>query len=127
MCAQASVDAVRVMTQHSAKGLEWPVVVLTGLSSDIKTRLWGVNSESGERFDVHEPLTDRRIRYWPWPFGSKQKVALAEQIAASVTGQRARQAAVEEGKRLLYVAMTRARDLLVIARPAKKPAGEWIG
>ena len=126
MCAEASVDAVRVMTQHSAKGLEWPVVVLSGLSGDIKTRLWGVTSESGERFDVHKPLTNRRIRYWPWPFGGKKKVALAEQIAASETGQRVRQAAVEEGKRLLYVAMTRARDLLIIARPEKKPAGERI-
>lgn len=56
----------------------------------------------------------------------QEKVALAEKIAASDIGQRSRQAGVEEGKRLLYVAMTRARDLLVIARPAKKPAGEWI-
>jgi hypothetical protein len=29
-------------------------------------------------------------------------------------------------KRLLYVAMTRARDLLIVARPTKKPSGEWI-
>ena len=126
MCAEVAVDAVRVMTQHSSKGLEWPVVILTGLSSDIKTRLWDVNSESGENFDVHAPLNDRRIRYWPWPFGQKKKVALAETIAQSEIGERSLFSATEEGKRLLYVAMTRARDLLVIARPAKKPTGEWL-
>ena len=126
LCAEASVDAVRIMTQHASKGLEWPVVILTGLSSDIKTRLWDVIPESGDRFDVHDPLNDRRIRYWPWPFGDKKKVALAEDIAASEIGQKAYLSAVEEGKRLLYVATTRARDLLIIARPAKKPSGEWI-
>lgn len=126
MRAEASVDAVRIMTQHASKGLEWPVVVLTGLSSDIKTRLWDVASESGDRFDARSPLNDRRVRYWPWPFGDKKKVALAENIAASELGQKAYQSALEEGKRLLYVAMTRARDLLVIARPAKKLTGESI-
>ena len=125
-CAEASVDAVRVMTQHAAKGLEWPVVVLTGLSSNIKTRLWDVASESGDQFDAQVPLNDRRIRYWPWPFGSKKKVALADDIAVSEIGQAAYQSALEEGKRVLYVAMTRARDLLIITRPSKKPSGEWI-
>lgn len=126
MRAEASVDAVRVMTQHASKGLEWPVVVLTGLSSDIKTRLWDVAAESGDRFNARAPLNDRRIRYWPWPFGDKKKVALAEDIAASELSQKTYQSAREEGKRLLYVAMTRARDLLVIARPAKKLTGESI-
>ncbi len=125
-CAEASVDAVRVMTQHSSKGLEWPVVILTGLSSDTKTRLWSVNSESGERFNAQEPLKNRCIRYWPWPFGKKKKVELAETIAESEIGQQSHFSAVEEGKRLLYVAMTRARDLLVIARPDKKPTGECL-
>ena len=33
---------------------------------------------------------------------------------------------MDEGKRLLYVSMTRARDLLVLARSARKPNGPWI-
>ena len=126
LCAEAAVDAVRVMTQHASKGLEWPVVILTGLSSNIKTRLWDVSSESDSRFDAHDPLNDRRIRYWPWPFGEKKKADLAEEIAASAVGQATYLSAVEEGKRLLYVAMTRARDLLIIARQSKKPSGEWL-
>lgn len=36
------------------------------------------------------------------------------------------QAAVEEAKRLLYVSMTRARDLLVLARSSRRPSGEWL-
>jgi ATP-dependent exoDNAse (exonuclease V) beta subunit len=35
-------------------------------------------------------------------------------------------AALEEHKRLLYVSMTRARDILVLARQAKKPVGPWM-
>ncbi len=33
----------------------------------------------------------------------------------------------EESKRLLYVSLTRARDLLVIPLPEKKTTGEWMG
>jgi ATP-dependent exoDNAse (exonuclease V) beta subunit len=34
---------------------------------------------------------------------------------------------VEESKRLLYVSLTRARDLLVVPLPERKPAGQWMG
>lgn len=34
--------------------------------------------------------------------------------------------AIEESKRLLYVSMTRARDLMVLARSSRKLSGEWL-
>lgn len=37
-----------------------------------------------------------------------------------------RKAAIEESKRLMYVSMTRARDLLVLARSNRKLSGEWL-
>ncbi|MDH1444030.1 UvrD-helicase domain-containing protein [Pseudomonas sp. GD03721] len=126
MLAEPAVDAVRVLTHHAAKGLEWPVVILMDLAKDIKDRLWSIYVESGGLFDAHNPLADRYIRYWPWPFGPQKKVAIADKIADTPLAAGFRQAAVEEAKRLLYVSMTRARDLLVLARSSRRPSGEWL-
>ncbi len=127
MLAQPPVDAVKVMTHHGAKGLEWPIVILLDLENDIQDRIWSVGARSDADLDVAEPLKDRWIRYWPWPFGKQQKVDLAETIAQSPEGIRLRTEAIDEAKRLLYVSMTRARDCLVLALPAKRGQCEWLG
>lgn len=127
MLAEPPVHAVKVMTHHAAKGLEWPIVILLDLEKDIQDRLWSVGARSDTSLDVAAPLKDRWIRYWPWPFGSQQKVDIADVIAQSPEGLRVRAEAIDEAKRLLYVSMTRARDLLVFALPGKKGTGEWLG
>lgn len=125
---QPAINAVQVMTHHAAKGLEWPVVVLMDLACDVKDSIWdAVRAESLGAFNVNDPLKDRWVRYWPWPYGAQSKVPVADDVEASAAGQAVRAAAIEEHKRLLYVSMTRARDLLVLARQAKKPDGEWMG
>ena len=126
MLAEPAIDAVKVMTHHAAKGLEWPVVILTDLAKDIKDRLWSISAQSGASFDAQNPLADRSIRYWPWPFGQQKKVAVADAIALTPMAESFRKSAVEESKRLLYVSMTRARDLLVLARSSRKLSGEWL-
>jgi ATP-dependent exoDNAse (exonuclease V) beta subunit len=124
---QPAIDAVQVMTHHAAKGLEWPVVVLMDLAGEVKDSIWdAVRADSVGAFDVREPLKDRSLRYWPWPYGALSKVPVADQVETSVKGQVVRAAAIEEHKRLLYVTMTRARDLLILARQAKKPDGQWM-
>ena len=124
--ALPAVDAVQVMTHHAAKGLEWPVVVLCDLASDVRDRLWGVQTESLAAFDVDRPLHGRFVRYWPWAFGAQKNVAITDEISTLPIGQAAHADAAEENKRLLYVSMTRARDILVFARQAKKQTGEWM-
>jgi len=124
--ARPAINAVKVMTHHAAKGLEWPVVVLMDLAADIRDRLWGVSVRPGKSFDVLSPLEDRFIRYWPWPFGMQKTVDLADKIAVTPIATAFRQAAVEEEKRLLYVSMTRARDKVVMARSSRKLSGEWL-
>ena len=124
--ATPALDAVQVMTHHASKGLEWPVVILMDLARDIGDRLWSVSSRSNSAFDPHKPLHDRFIRYWPWPLGKQKAVPLSETFEQTAMGLACRDEAVEEAKRLLYVSMTRARDLLVIARSNRKITGEWL-
>jgi len=127
MLAEPPVDAVKAMTHHAAKGLEWPIVILLDLEKDIQDRVWSVGARSDANLDVAAPLKDRWVRYWPWPFGAQKKLDIADVIAQSPEGVRLRAEAVDEAKRLLYVSMTRARDFLVLAFPAKKGVCEWLG
>lgn len=125
--AVPGLDAVRVITHHASKGLEWPVVLLMDLDKDVKSRVWSSASAiSRHAFSAQAPLANRFIRFWPWPFGSQKKCALADQVAASPEACSLQAAAAEEARRLLYVSMTRARDLMVIVRSEKSLSGDWL-
>jgi len=124
--AEPAIDAVKIMTHHAAKGLEWPVVILMDLHAKVKDRLWAITASSRESIDIGNPLKDRFIRYWPWPFGKQGKVSVVDEIALSDVAKAFHNSAIEESKRLLYVSMTRARDLLILARSRRKLSGEWL-
>jgi len=81
-----------------------------------------------DRIDLTNPLSNRFIRFWPYPFGQQQtEIPVVSVIEESDIGQQYRTAAVEEEKRLLYVSLTRARDLLIIPLPENKTSGPWMG
>jgi hypothetical protein len=94
---------------------------------DVKDALWNsLRAKSRQAITAADPLRDRTLRWWPWPFGKQKNVPLADEIARTPVGQDFQKIAVDESKRVLYVSMTRARDLMIFAVPDKKPTGPWI-
>jgi len=117
----ASLDAVTVSTWHRAKGLEWPVTILYDLGGYKAGNALGVHADTDhESFDLADPLADRWIRYWPYPYGGITKgVSLINRLAQvpeqmSVVDRHWRQEL-----RLLYVGWTRARDRVILASDTK--------
>jgi ATP-dependent exoDNAse (exonuclease V) beta subunit len=106
-------DVVTLSTIHTAKGLEWPVVFL------VATR----EGETTERFFSQKFWSDPR--YGPVFMGRKgERGGRAQKLL-----ERASLQEKAEEARLLYVAVTRARDRLVVSGPTEKPRGfsTWLG
>ncbi len=120
----SGADAVTVLTYHKAKGLEWPVVVLTELDFQRPPSLW-IPRLSGGNAAGGRPLDGRVLRWWVWPFGFNygkptRGSDLEKDALESPEGIDARRADEEEALRLLYVGFTRGRDKVVLThRPGK--------
>jgi ATP-dependent exoDNAse (exonuclease V) beta subunit len=95
-------DAIRLLTIHGAKGLEFKVVVVCdagrlGGRSTTDEILYLPNGRFG--FRVADPATGKRLPVFDW-----DELRAAEKEADQ-----------EETRRLYYVAMTRAIDRLIVA------------
>lgn len=110
------VNTVNVLTYHKSKGLEWPVVILASLNSGGSASAFGIKTVQAEHFDVHNPLKDRKIHYWPWPFGDGGESAeLKNRLAKNPIQKAAELRDEEEGNRLFYVGLTRAESTVIFA------------
>ncbi len=109
---QSSSGCVSIMSIHKSKGLEFPVVYLCGLGKSFnmedlnKDVLCHKNMGLGLSAVDHE----KRLRY---PTVAKRAIAAMSQMEL-----------VSEELRVLYVAMTRAKDRLVMTYAARKLHGE---
>jgi ATP-dependent exoDNAse (exonuclease V) beta subunit len=103
-------DAVQISTIHSAKGLEFPVVILANLSRG------GRKAVEGLRIDRFRGLSAVIFPGFR-TYSSFRRIPLA---AGAVTFEELEQAKQDaEEARLLYVAATRARDRLFFVRGAR--------
>jgi ATP-dependent helicase/nuclease subunit A len=105
-------NVIRLMTIHHAKGLEFPLVVLPDLD-----RLPRFGVASAALHPTLGPLVPR-------PTDDEREAATGISMFAALE----RREELEERKRMLYVATTRARDYLILSSSLEafdKPTSDW--
>jgi len=112
--AAVGSDAVRITSIHASKGLEFPIVVLAGMGWRFNTRDLSDAILLDEQYGICPKVTaaDGDLRYPSLPHW--------------LARQRQRCELLGEELRLMYVAMTRARDRLILTGTlTRKGDGRW--
>ena len=105
---EEGAEGVRLMTVHSAKGLEFPVVILADMTANIAA------GDPDRYVDARQRLcATRLLRCAPW------------ELRDNEAQERLRERA--EGVRVAYVAATRARDLLIVPAVGDEELDGWLG
>ncbi|HYQ88040.1 MAG TPA: UvrD-helicase domain-containing protein [Candidatus Binatia bacterium] len=104
---EEGIEGVRIMTVHRAKGLEFPIVVLADMTA---------------KETIEQPLR------WTQPEKGLCVQRLAGCTPAELREHGAEELALdgEEAVRLLYVASTRARDILVVPVIGDERRESWL-
>jgi len=118
--ATAAQDVVRIMSVHRSKGLEFPVVFLPDLGK-------GINLDDSRG----HILTDRKLGLGLSVVDQSRYVRYPS-LASTLVKNRLRQQSMAEELRVLYVAMTRAKEHLVLIGTAGEKALDfwstrWLG
>jgi ATP-dependent exoDNAse (exonuclease V) beta subunit len=105
---EEGTEGVRLMTVHAAKGLEFPVVILADITCN------EIRDEAQRYIDPERGLCVLRIAG-----------CAPQQLLDHAEDELRRE--YEEATRLLYVAVTRARDLLVVPVVGDERCDKWLG
>lgn len=103
---EKGAGGVRVMTVHGAKGLEAPVVILPEMTKSTQDRAGRICWDSTHAVLLAAPDSKAVL---------PALAALKDEVGEAARAEKAR---------LLYVAMTRARDHLILCTPASGRAGK---
>ena len=132
--AEGNPEGVNMLTYHGAKGLEWKHVILMSLENDpsnenklMKREIYGVHAVHDEHPTADNLFPVVYIMVTPWIFGPDPfgNLKLPEQYVDIIREDdlfmRAKENALSEANRLLYVGMTRASCSLTLALKSKEP------
>ncbi|MBQ2768991.1 MAG: UvrD-helicase domain-containing protein [Clostridia bacterium] len=101
-------DSVKVLTMHSSKGLEYPVVIVDGLS----TSFHGI--------DRDEVYVEEKFGLAPRAY-DVEKMTKKSTLLRALYEMKSEKSAVEDGLNLYYVALTRAKYALHLLFEEKTP------
>ncbi|MBD9541427.1 UvrD-helicase domain-containing protein [Ensifer sp. ENS04] len=105
------VEGIEVSTWHASKGREWPITIVGGMDFSFPERGNTMRAEFTSFGNFDNILDSAGLSWFPafdWP------------EAQSVFADRRVEQDEREAARALYVALTRARDRLVVALPLKE-------
>ncbi len=105
-----SPDAVQLMTMHAAKGLEFPVVFLPALD---------LRSQSDGHDLIYSPSRGLGVTW-------RSDVDPVCDAATEAWIEEEKERSQHEANRLLYVAITRAEQKLIVSFPRVDRASAWI-
>ncbi len=109
-------DVVRIMTIHKSKGLEFPVVFVAGMSKKFNKR------------DVHgKTLLHKTLGFGTKLVNPKERYSIPTLAQRALSRQIDKETVAEE-MRVLYVALTRAREKLILigsVKEAEKELQKW--
>lgn len=93
-------DLVRIMTIHKSKGLEFPMVIVSGMGRRLNYTKLGTGAALHKDIGIAMTLADYEGRWY--------KQTLLQRLMQ----KQVRREEVQEEIRILYVALTRAKDIL---------------
>ncbi len=106
---QKTAGAVIITSMHKSKGLEYPVVFVCGLSKEFNREFLREQAHQDPQLGIGLTVVDPKLRV-RYPTVAKRAIALKTLMDNA-----------SEEMRILYVALTRARDRLIMTYATQKP------
>ena len=121
---KGDANGVQLLTYHGSKGLQWKYVILTQLNEKkidskkcVRQNIYGIHFHYAEQPSVTTPYPEVYITALPFIYGSGNTNVPADiqnQIEKTPLFMAVNKDFLSEENRLLYVGMTRPRDVLIL-------------